>query len=73
MIQTIHTYTDMIHTHTTYRNAKFLVPVSSRASAMRWHAEPCNCVFMMLMPDVAGLRFVRDPLPFTSLCEVSVT
>ncbi len=67
------TYKIQIHTYDTYLNSK--LPASSRASAtgMRWHAASFISVFMMLKPEVPGLRFVREPFRFTPLCLVSVT
>ena len=45
----------------------FKLPVSSRAFPMRWHAETLSCEFMMLFPNVAGLRLVRLPFTLTTL------
>jgi hypothetical protein len=64
----IHTHTDrFIHNTYRYMQIHALVPVSSSAYAMRWHAAPSSSVVMMLKPAVAGLRFVRLPFRFTPL------
>ena len=68
----IHTYTYMYRLFYMCACAYF-APQESRFSAIRWQAESFSSWFMILKPEVPGLRFMREPFRFTPLCLNSVT